>query len=112
MQVMTPNPECAGLDTTLVDALHTMHDGKFLHLPVTDRGKFILVLLFIDTPIYDIFVFLSCDLFLTNFHMFANIHFVNCHILKLTSCACHRLQMDILWPVWMFYSLHMVLWQL
>jgi len=36
---MTPNPECAGLDTTLVDALHTMHDGKFLHLPVTDRGK-------------------------------------------------------------------------
>lgn len=39
LQVMTPNPECASLDTTLVDALHTMHDGKFLHLPVTDRGK-------------------------------------------------------------------------
>lgn len=39
VQVMTPNPECATLDTTLVDALHTMHDGKFLHLPVTDRGK-------------------------------------------------------------------------
>lgn len=37
--MMTPNPECAGLDTTLVDALHTMHDGKFLHLPVTDRGR-------------------------------------------------------------------------
>lgn len=40
VQVMTPNPECAGLDTTLVDALHTMHDGKFLHLPVTDRGEY------------------------------------------------------------------------
>lgn len=38
--MMTPNPECAGLDTTLVDALHTMHDGKFLHLPVTDRGEY------------------------------------------------------------------------
>jgi CBS domain-containing protein len=35
-EVMTPNPECAGLDTTLVDALHAMHVGKFLHLPVTD----------------------------------------------------------------------------
>lgn len=39
LQVMTPNPECASLDTTLVDALHTMHDGKFLHLPVTNLGK-------------------------------------------------------------------------
>jgi CBS domain-containing protein len=38
VQVMTPNPECAGLDTTLVDALHIMHDGKFLHLPVVDQG--------------------------------------------------------------------------
>jgi signal-transduction protein with cAMP-binding, CBS, and nucleotidyltransferase domain len=37
-KVMTPNPECAGLDTTLVDALHIMHDGKFLHLPVVDQG--------------------------------------------------------------------------
>jgi CBS domain-containing protein len=43
---MTPNPECVGLDTTLVDALHTMHDGKFLHLPVVDQGK-ILVLHFV-----------------------------------------------------------------
>jgi hypothetical protein len=46
LQVMTPNPECVGLDTTLVDALHTMHDGKFLHLPVVDQGK-ILVLHFV-----------------------------------------------------------------
>lgn len=36
-KVMTPNPECATVDTTIVDALHTMHDGKFLHLPVVDR---------------------------------------------------------------------------
>ncbi|XP_061340199.1 CBS domain-containing protein CBSCBSPB1 isoform X2 [Gastrolobium bilobum] len=36
-KVMTPNPECAVIDTPIVDALHTMHDGKFLHLPVVDR---------------------------------------------------------------------------
>lgn len=34
---MTLNPECATLDTTVLDALHIMHDGKFLHLPVLDR---------------------------------------------------------------------------
>ncbi|KAF2311489.1 hypothetical protein GH714_024240 [Hevea brasiliensis] len=37
--VMTPNPECATIDTPIVDALHIMHDGKFLHLPVVDRGS-------------------------------------------------------------------------
>ncbi|KAK6924685.1 CBS domain, partial [Dillenia turbinata] len=36
-KVMTSNPECATIDTPIVDALHTMHDGKFLHLPVVDR---------------------------------------------------------------------------
>ncbi|KAG9152194.1 hypothetical protein Leryth_016381 [Lithospermum erythrorhizon] len=36
-RVMTPNPECASLDSTILEALHIMHDGKFLHLPVTDR---------------------------------------------------------------------------
>ncbi|KAH7366360.1 hypothetical protein KP509_18G075300 [Ceratopteris richardii] len=36
-KVMTPSPECATIDTTIVDALHTMHDGKFLHLPIVDR---------------------------------------------------------------------------
>ncbi|XP_058088159.1 CBS domain-containing protein CBSCBSPB3 [Magnolia sinica] len=36
-KVMTANPECATLDTTILDALHMMHDGKFLHLPVLDR---------------------------------------------------------------------------
>ncbi|GAV90147.1 CBS domain-containing protein [Cephalotus follicularis] len=36
-KVMTPNPECAMLETTILDALHIMHDGKFLHLPVVDK---------------------------------------------------------------------------
>ncbi|MQL81490.1 hypothetical protein Taro_013959 [Colocasia esculenta] len=36
-KVMTPNPECATIDTAIVDAMHTMHNGKFLHLPVVDR---------------------------------------------------------------------------
>ncbi|CAN6543072.1 unnamed protein product [Malus baccata var. baccata] len=36
-KVMTPNPECASLETTILDALHIMHEGKFLHLPVLDR---------------------------------------------------------------------------
>uniref|UniRef100_A0A0A9GAP3 CBS domain-containing protein n=1 Tax=Arundo donax TaxID=35708 RepID=A0A0A9GAP3_ARUDO len=34
---MTANPDCATLDTTILDALHIMHDGKFLHIPVIDR---------------------------------------------------------------------------
>ncbi|KAL5074950.1 hypothetical protein RYX36_013934 [Vicia faba] len=38
-KVMTPNPECTVIDTPIVDALHIMHDGKFLHLPVVDKGK-------------------------------------------------------------------------
>nr|CAD1839053.1 unnamed protein product [Ananas comosus var. bracteatus] len=36
-KVMTPNPECGTVDTPILDALHTMHDGKFLHFPVVDR---------------------------------------------------------------------------
>ncbi|KAG8388095.1 hypothetical protein BUALT_Bualt02G0089600 [Buddleja alternifolia] len=35
-KVMTPNPECASINSPIVDALHTMHDGRFLHLPVVD----------------------------------------------------------------------------
>ncbi|KAM0018727.1 putative PB1 domain, CBS domain-containing protein [Helianthus debilis subsp. tardiflorus] len=41
-KILTPNPECATTDTPIVDALHTMHDGKFLHLPVVDRDGFIV----------------------------------------------------------------------
>ncbi|XP_027344166.1 CBS domain-containing protein CBSCBSPB3-like isoform X2 [Abrus precatorius] len=40
-KVMTPNPDCASLDTTILDALHRMHDGKFLHLPVVDRDGYV-----------------------------------------------------------------------
>ncbi|KAL6219721.1 hypothetical protein ACLB2K_007480 [Fragaria x ananassa] len=38
-KVMTPNLECATLETTILDALHIMHEGKFLHLPVLDRDE-------------------------------------------------------------------------
>ncbi|XP_059661670.1 CBS domain-containing protein CBSCBSPB5-like [Cornus florida] len=41
-KVMTPNPECATVDTPIVDALHTMHDGKFLHLPVVDSDGIVV----------------------------------------------------------------------
>lgn len=44
-KVMTSNPECATIDTTIVDALHTMHDGKFLHLPVVDQDGFLVACL-------------------------------------------------------------------
>lgn len=44
-KVMTPNPDCTTVDTTIVDALHTMHDGKFLHLPVVDKDGYILACL-------------------------------------------------------------------
>lgn len=36
---MTQNPESTIVDTPIVEALHIMHEGKFLHLPVTDAGK-------------------------------------------------------------------------
>ncbi|CAH2059061.1 unnamed protein product [Thlaspi arvense] len=40
-KVMTPSPECASTETTILDALHIMHDGKFLHLPVLDKDGFV-----------------------------------------------------------------------
>ncbi|XP_039045252.1 CBS domain-containing protein CBSCBSPB1-like [Hibiscus syriacus] len=43
-KVMTPNPVCATLNTPIVHALKTMHDGNFLHLPVVDRdGEIVAV---------------------------------------------------------------------
>ncbi|KAL2941873.1 CBS domain-containing protein CBSCBSPB3 [Bienertia sinuspersici] len=36
-KVMTPNPECVNSESTILEALHIMHDGKFLHLPVVER---------------------------------------------------------------------------
>ncbi|KAK1422395.1 hypothetical protein QVD17_25485 [Tagetes erecta] len=41
-KVMTPNPECATIDTSIVEALHTMNEGKFLHLPVVDKDGIVL----------------------------------------------------------------------
>ncbi|KAL3839101.1 hypothetical protein ACJIZ3_023692 [Penstemon smallii] len=41
-KVMTPNPECGTVDTPIVEALHTMHDGKFLHLPVVDKDGMVV----------------------------------------------------------------------
>ncbi|KAK7358773.1 hypothetical protein VNO77_00712 [Canavalia gladiata] len=40
-KVMTPNPDCASTETTILDALHMMHDGKFLHLPVIDKDGYV-----------------------------------------------------------------------
>ncbi|KAK3163079.1 hypothetical protein QOZ80_1BG0097360 [Eleusine coracana subsp. coracana] len=37
-KAMTANPECATLDTSILDALHSMQDGKFLHIPVVDKN--------------------------------------------------------------------------
>lgn len=41
-KVMTPNPDFASVDTTILEALHMMHDGKFLHLPVIDKDGYIV----------------------------------------------------------------------
>jgi CBS domain-containing protein len=41
IKVMTADPDCATLDTTILDALHLMHDGKFSHIPVLDGGRFL-----------------------------------------------------------------------
>lgn len=42
---MTHNPECATLDTPILNALHNMHDGKYLHLPVVDKGDYLTCLI-------------------------------------------------------------------
>ncbi|KAK1433930.1 hypothetical protein QVD17_10848 [Tagetes erecta] len=41
-KVMTPNPECATTDTPIIEALHIMNKGKFLHLPVIDKDGIVL----------------------------------------------------------------------
>ncbi|EXB80377.1 CBS domain-containing protein [Morus notabilis] len=41
-KVMTPSPECVTVETTILDALHIMHDGKFLHLPVLDKDGYVV----------------------------------------------------------------------
>ncbi|XP_009389510.2 CBS domain-containing protein CBSCBSPB3 [Musa acuminata AAA Group] len=44
-KVMTADPESATLDTPILDALHILHDGKFLHLPVLGRDGHIVACL-------------------------------------------------------------------
>ncbi|CAL9135341.1 unnamed protein product [Musa textilis] len=44
-KVMTANPKCVTLDTTILEALHIMHDGKFLHLPVLGRDEHVVACL-------------------------------------------------------------------
>uniref|UniRef100_A0A0D9VAL0 CBS domain-containing protein n=1 Tax=Leersia perrieri TaxID=77586 RepID=A0A0D9VAL0_9ORYZ len=39
-KVMTTNPDCATFDTSILEALHSMQDGKFLHIPVADQSKY------------------------------------------------------------------------
>lgn len=36
-EVMRPDPDCLGLDDTLVDAVHQMHLGDYRHVPVVDE---------------------------------------------------------------------------
>ncbi|TVU36963.1 hypothetical protein EJB05_18922, partial [Eragrostis curvula] len=38
-KAMTVHPDCATLDTSILEALHSMQDGKFLHFPVIDKSK-------------------------------------------------------------------------
>jgi CBS domain-containing protein len=41
--VMTPNPDTVGCDTTAIDALRLMQDGGYRHLPVVDGGRILPV---------------------------------------------------------------------
>jgi len=38
-EVMTPDPDTVGPDTTAIDALRLMQDGGYRHLPVVDGGR-------------------------------------------------------------------------
>lgn len=44
-KVMTTTPECASVDSPIVEALHSMHDGKFLHLLVVDRDGMLVTVI-------------------------------------------------------------------
>ncbi|CAO3614927.1 unnamed protein product [Cunninghamella blakesleeana] len=41
IRVMTPNPDCANPQTTIMEALRRMHDGHYLNLPVIDEGSIV-----------------------------------------------------------------------
>ena len=38
-EVMTPDPDMIGSDTTAIDALRLMQDGDDRHLPIVDSGR-------------------------------------------------------------------------
>ncbi|KAL9313866.1 hypothetical protein ACSQ67_019318 [Phaseolus vulgaris] len=44
-KVMTPNPEYASSETTILEALTMMHNGKYLHLPVVDKDGTVIACL-------------------------------------------------------------------
>uniref|UniRef100_A0A453GEW9 CBS domain-containing protein n=1 Tax=Aegilops tauschii subsp. strangulata TaxID=200361 RepID=A0A453GEW9_AEGTS len=39
-KVMTASPGCATLDTSILEALQSMQDGKFRHIPVANKSKY------------------------------------------------------------------------
>ncbi|CAO3639185.1 unnamed protein product [Cunninghamella echinulata] len=41
IRVMTPNPDCANPQTTIMEALRRMNDGHYLNLPVLDEGSIV-----------------------------------------------------------------------
>jgi CBS domain-containing protein len=38
-EIMTPDPDTVGSDTTAIEALRLMQDGDYRHLPVVDGGR-------------------------------------------------------------------------
>ncbi|CAO3598465.1 unnamed protein product [Absidia cylindrospora] len=41
VRVMTPNPDCADPQTTIMEALRRMNDGHYLNLPVIEEGSIV-----------------------------------------------------------------------
>ncbi|KAG9406978.1 cytochrome c oxidase subunit 1 [Aphanomyces cochlioides] len=41
-KVMTSDPDSATVSTTIIDAFHIMHDGKFLNLPIVDENNVVV----------------------------------------------------------------------
>ncbi|RYQ94302.1 hypothetical protein Ahy_B08g089189 isoform B [Arachis hypogaea] len=81
-KVMTSNPEHASLETTILDALHMMHDGKFLHLPVVDKGKFAFSNAYIISLLF--FLFFGIEYYL----FFADGNIAAClDVLQITTAA-------------------------
>jgi CBS domain-containing protein len=39
-KVMTASPSCATLETSILEALQSMQDGKIRHIPVADKSKY------------------------------------------------------------------------